>query len=67
MKSSNSSLKLPICKAKWEKVIALAPGEDRLPTTAENAARKNAVSVAGSGYSVVRDALAKKRHGQRGP
>lgn len=67
MKSDTSSPKLPTSKAQWEKVIALAPGEDRLPTTAENAARKNAVSVAGGGYAAVREALAKKRQGQRGP
>ena len=65
MKSDTSSPKLPTSKAKWEKVIALAPGEDRLPTTAENAARKNAVSVGGGGYAAVRDALVKKRQGQR--
>ena len=67
MKSDTSSPKLPTSKAQWEKVIALAPGEDRLPTTAENAARKSAVSVAGGGYAAVCEALAKKRQGQRGP
>jgi hypothetical protein len=65
MKSDTSSPKLPTGKAQWEKIIALAPGEDRLHTTAENAARKNAVSVAGGGYAAVRDALVKKRQGQR--
>lgn len=67
MKSDTSSLKFPTSKAQWEKVIALAPGEDRWPTTAENNARKDVVSVAGGGYAAVRDALAKKRQGQRGP
>ena len=67
MKSDTSSPKLPTSKTQWEKVIALAPGEDRLPTTAENAARKSAVSVAGGGYAAVCEALAKKRQGQRGP
>ena len=67
MKSDTSSPKLPTSKAQWEKVIALAPGEDRLPTTAETAARKSAVSVAGGGYAAVREALAKKRQGQHSP
>ena len=66
MKSDTSSPKLPISKEQWEKVIALAPGEDRLPTTAEKIARRNAVSVAGGGHAAVRVALAKKRQGQRG-
>ena len=66
MKSDTSSLKLTTSKAQWEKVIALAAGEDRLPKTAENAARKNAVSVSGGGYAAVLDALVKKRD-QRGP
>ena len=60
MKSDTSSLKLPTSKAQWEKVIALAPGKDRLPTTAENAARKTAVSISGGGYATVRDALTPK-------
>ena len=67
MKSDTSSRKLPASKAEWEKVIALAPGKDRPLTSAEKIARKNAVSVAGGGYAAVRDALAKKRQGQRGP
>ena len=67
MKSDTSSRKLPTSKAQWEKVIALAPGQDGLATSAENSARKNAVSVPGGGYAAVREALAKKRQGQRGP
>ena len=67
MKSDTSSRKLPTSKAQWEKVIALAPGQDRLATSAETSARKNAVNVAGGGYAAVRDALVKKRQGQRGP
>ena len=57
MKSDTSSPKLPTSKAQWEKVIAHAPGEDRLPTTVENAARENAVSAAGGGHAAVRDVL----------
>ena len=59
MKSNTSSPKLPAGKAQWKKVIALAPGKDRPPITAENTARKNAVCVAGGGYAAVRDALVK--------
>ena len=67
MKSDTSSPKLPTNKAQWERVIALAPGDVRLPTAAEKIARRNAVSVAGGGHAAVRVALAKKRQGQRGP
>ena len=67
MKSDTSSPKLHTSKSQWEKVISIAPGEDRLPTTAEKAARKNAVSISGGSYAAVRDALAKKCQGQRGP
>ena len=72
MKSNTSSLKLPTSKAQWEKVIALAPGEDRLPTMAEKTARKNAVSIVGGGYAAVRDTLAKNAkvsagHGKNQP
>ncbi len=47
-------------------LVALAPGKDRAATRAEQAARRHAV-VATGGYAAVRDALAQKRQGQRGP
>lgn len=66
MKSTTSSHKLPTSAAQWDKVLAEAPGS-ATPTTKELAARRNAVVVAGGGYAAVRDALAQKRQGQRGP
>jgi uncharacterized protein (DUF4415 family) len=38
-----------------------------VPTAHEVAALRNAVVVKGGGYTAVRDALAQKRQGQRGP
>jgi uncharacterized protein (DUF4415 family) len=67
MKSDTSSRKLPASAAQWDKVITQAPGKDRAATGKEQAARHEAVVVAGGGYGAVRDALAQKRQGQRGP
>jgi uncharacterized protein (DUF4415 family) len=67
MKSDTSSRKLPVNPAQWEKVIAKAPGSDRSPTAKERAGRGNAVVATSGGYAAVREALAKKRQGQRGP
>ncbi len=66
MKSDTTLPKFPANNAQWEKVIALAPGKDRPATRAETAARKDAVMVNKGGYAAVREALAKKRQGQRG-
>jgi uncharacterized protein (DUF4415 family) len=55
------------CKAVFDgPVVALAPGKDRTATRAEQGKRRHAV-VATGGYAAVRDALAHKRQGQRGP
>ena len=67
MKSDTSSRKLPTNPAQWEKVIAKAPGKDRPPTAKELAVRGNGVVVKTGGYVAVREAMAKKRQGQRGP
>ena len=66
MKSSTTSAKLPISTAAWEKLIAEAP-DDVTTTVNEVAAQRNAVVVKAGGYAAVRDALAQKRRGQRGP
>ena len=66
MKSDTSLHKLPTSVSHWEKVVALAPGQDRSATQAEQRARQKAV-VASGGYAAVRDALMQKRQGQRGP
>lgn len=67
MKSDTSSRKLPTSPAQWDKVVTAAAGTDRPATAKEQAARRNAVVLAGGGYGAVRDALAQKRQGQRGP
>ena len=67
MKSATSSRKLPANPAQWEKVIAKAPGKDRPPTAKELAVHSNGVVVKTGGYAAVREAMAKKRQGQRGP
>ena len=67
MKSDTSSRKLPTSPAQWEKLVATAAGKDRPATAKENVARQNAVALMGGGYGAVRDALAQKRQGQRGP
>ncbi len=71
MKSDTSSrksvAKLPTTPAQWATALAQAPGADRAATAKQQAARAGAVVVAGGGYGAVRDALAKKRQGQRGP
>ena len=66
MKSITTSAKLPISTAAWEKLIAEAP-DDVTTTVNEVAAQRNAVVVKAGGYAAVRDALAQKRRGQRGP
>jgi uncharacterized protein (DUF4415 family) len=66
MKSDTTLPKFPANHAQWEKVIALAPGKDRATTRTESIARKDAVVVTKGGYAAVRQALAKKRQGQRG-
>ena len=57
---------LPTNAAQWDKLLASASGDDRAATTKEQRARRHAV-VATGGYAAVRDALAQKRQGQRGP
>jgi uncharacterized protein (DUF4415 family) len=66
MKSDTTLPKFPANHAQWEKVIALAPGKDRASTRTESIARKDAVVVTKGGYAAVRQALTKKRQGQRG-
>jgi uncharacterized protein (DUF4415 family) len=66
MKSTTTSPKLPASAAAWNKLIAEAP-DAAAPTALELAARRGAVVVQGGGYAAVRDALAQKRQGQRGP
>ena len=71
MKSDTSSRKsvskLPTTTAQWASALAQAPGADRAATAKQQAARAGAVVVGGGGYGAVRQALAKKRQGQRGP
>ena len=68
MKSVATQKKLPATPAKWEAVIASAPGEDRALTAAEEKKMASAVVVQGGGYAAVRTALAQKRkQGERGP
>lgn len=66
MKSATTSPKLPTSAAAWNKLIAEAP-DAVTPTAQEVVAPRNAVVVKGGGYAAVRDALAQKRQGQRGP
>ena len=57
----NKSLATP---AKWEALIAAAPGNDRAFTAAEEMKMANAVVVNGGGYAAVRAA---RLRGERGP
>ena len=66
MKSNTTSAKLPTSAAAWSKLIAEAP-DTTIPSAHEVTAQRNAVVVQGGGYAAVRDALAQKRQGQRGP
>ena len=70
MKSTTTSAKLatslPTDAVAWSKFIAEAP-DAAVPAANEVAVRRNAVVVKGGGYAAVRDALAQKRQGQRGP
>ena len=66
MKSATTSPKLPTSAAAWSKLAAEAP-DAVTPTASEVAAQRHAVVVKGGGYAAVRDALAQKRQGQRGP
>ena len=66
MKSTTTSAKLPTSAAAWSKLIAEA-SDAALPANSELTARSRAVVVQGGGYAAVRDALAQKRQGQRGP
>jgi uncharacterized protein (DUF4415 family) len=66
MKSTITSAKLPTDAAAWSKLIAQAP-DSVAPTADEAAAQSHAVVVKAGGYAAVRDALAQKRQGQRGP
>ena len=61
MKSDTLPNNLPNNPEAWEKLIADAPGEDRLPTSAEAAAWHDAVVVREGGLPTVRAALAGKR------
>jgi uncharacterized protein (DUF4415 family) len=68
MKSDTLPEDFPASPEAWEKLIADAPGEDRPPTPAEEAAWSNAVVVHGGGIPAVRAALAARRRGpQRTP
>ena len=64
--SAKLPTKLPTDAAAWSKLIAEAP-DAVTPTANEVAAQRNAVVVKAGGYAAVRDALAQKRQGQRGP
>ena len=66
MKSKITSPKLPTSAAAWSKLIAEAPDSAAQPAN-QVAAQRSAVVVQGGGYAAVRDALAQKRQGQRGP
>jgi uncharacterized protein (DUF4415 family) len=66
MKSATTSTKLPASAAAWSKLIVEAP-DAITPTAQEVVAQHNAVVVKAGGYAAVRDALAQKRQGQRGP
>lgn len=66
MKSTTTSAKLPNSAAAWSKLIAEAP-ESVAPAVPQLAGRRHAVVVKAGGYAAVRDALAQKRQGQRGP
>jgi uncharacterized protein (DUF4415 family) len=65
MKSDVTSRKFPASSEEWEAIIAEAPGEDRPPTPAEEAAWSSGVVVKEGGYPAVRAALAEK-HRWRG-
>ena len=68
MKSGATRKKFPASPTEWEAVIAAAPGKDRKPSAAEEAAWANAVVVKAGGYPAVRQALSESRQrGQRGP
>jgi uncharacterized protein (DUF4415 family) len=64
---NKSAAKLPATAAQWAAVLAQAPSSPRSASIKEKAARADAVVVNSGGYSAVREALAKKRQGQRGP
>lgn len=64
---SKSAAEMPATPAQWANVLAQAAGSNRAATAKERAARVDAVVVSGGGYQAVRQALAKKRQGQRGP
>lgn len=64
---NKSASKLPTTQAQWAAVLAKASDTPRSATAKEKAARANAVVVKSGGYVTVREALAKKRQGQRGP
>jgi uncharacterized protein (DUF4415 family) len=66
--SSNKSVsKLPVTQAQWTVVAEKASGSPRSATAKEKTARASAVVVKSGGYAAVREALVKKRQGQRGP
>lgn len=68
MKSDTLPAGFPVTPDDWSRLIAEAPGEDREPTAAEEAARRNAVVVRGGGIPAVRAALAARRRGpQKAP
>ncbi|WP_295608292.1 BrnA antitoxin family protein [uncultured Lamprocystis sp.] len=68
MKSDTLPKGFPVGPEDWEKLITEAPGEDRPPTQAETAARRNAVVVCEGGIPAIRAALAARRRGsQRAP
>jgi uncharacterized protein (DUF4415 family) len=64
---SKSASKLPTTAAQWASVLAKSPDSPRTATAKEKTMRANAVVVKRGGFAAVRDALAKKRQGQRGP
>lgn len=67
MKSVATRKKPPATPAEWEALIAAAPGKDRELTPQEEKKMANAVVVPGGGYAAVKEALAKRRRGERGP
>ena len=62
--SSNLSLQIPNGQSRLNMPTTKIPAT---PTAQEVAARRGAVVVQGGGYVAVRDALAQKRQGHRGP
>jgi uncharacterized protein (DUF4415 family) len=63
MKSATLPKNFPNSQEAWAKLIADAPGEDRLPTAEEEARRKNA--VIGHSLPELREKLAVRRRGEQ--